>query len=184
MAGEIERPASRPGTAAPAVSLPLVQDFNAGSLYALRSAVSAHAAAAGLSGHRVYEVTASAHELAANAVLHGAGHGSLRLWAQDGYLYCAVADDGPAGNGDGPAAAGGKAVRDDGLAGSAAGPAAPAGPAGDAGAAEAGGTPWPVVHGHGLWLVGEIADDVRVERGDRGTVITLRFAIGPDGDGR
>src|SRR5512146_1259541 len=103
MAGEMEREAARPDAAALAVSLPLEQEFNAGSLYALRSAVSAHAAAAGLSGHRVYDVTAAAHELAANAVLHGAGHGSLRLWAQDAYLCCAVADGGPAGNGDAPA---------------------------------------------------------------------------------
>lgn len=156
MAGEMKREAARPDAAALAVSQPLEQEFNAGSLYALRSAVSAYAAAAGLSGHRVYDVTAAAHELAANAVLHGAGHGRLRLWAQDVYLCCRVADDGPAGNGDAPAA----------------------------GKQEAGAAPWPVVHGHGLWLVGEIADDVRVERGQRGTVITLRFAIGPDGDGR
>jgi anti-sigma regulatory factor (Ser/Thr protein kinase) len=156
MAAEMKREAARPDTAALAVSQPLEQEFNAGSLYALRSAVSAYAAAAGLSGHRLYDVTAAAHELAANAVLHGAGHGSLRLWAGDAYLCCAVADDGPAGNGDAPAA----------------------------GTREAGGAGWPRVRGHGLWLVGEIADDVRVERGQRGTVITLRFATGPDGDGR
>jgi hypothetical protein len=42
------------------------------------------------------------HELAANAVLHGAGHGRVRLWTQDGYLCRQVSDDGPAGrNGDG-----------------------------------------------------------------------------------
>jgi anti-sigma regulatory factor (Ser/Thr protein kinase) len=164
MTGDRERPASRPGGAPQPVSLPLAQDFNAGSLYALRSAVAAHAAAAGLSRNRVYDVTAAAHELAANAVLHGAGHGSLRLWAQDAYLCCTVADDGPAGagNGDGPAAAGDGAAR----------------------AREAGGQPWPVVHGHGLWLVGKIADDVRVDRGRVGTVITARFAIYPDGHGR
>lgn len=178
MAGEMKREAARPDAAA----LPLEQEFNAGSLYALRSAVSAHAAAAGLSRHRVYDVTAAAHELAANAVLHGAGHGSLRLWAQDAYLCCAVADDGLAGNGDAPAVAGEEeAVPGDGPAGSGGGPAAPAG---DAGARADGGAPWPVVHGHGLWLVREIADDVRIERGRRGTVITLRFAIRPHADGR
>jgi anti-sigma regulatory factor (Ser/Thr protein kinase) len=154
MNGESDRPAYRPGGAAAPAALPLAQDFTAGTLYALRSAVSAHAAAAGLSRHRVYDITAAAHELAANAVLHGAGHGSLRLWAQDTYLWCAVADDGPTENGDGPGTSG------------------------------ALGTPWPVVHGHGLWMVGEIADDVRVDRGNAGTVITARFAISPDGDGR
>ncbi|HTR94246.1 MAG TPA: ATP-binding protein [Trebonia sp.] len=159
MTGEKERPASLPGAAAPPVSLPFAQEFNAGSLYALRSAVGAHAAAAGLGRHRVYDVTTAAHELAANAVRHGAGHGSLRLWAQGAYLCCAVADDGPAENGDGPAAPGGRARATDGAA-------------------------WPVVHGHGLWIVGEIADDVRVDRGHAGTIITARFAIHPDGDGR
>jgi anti-sigma regulatory factor (Ser/Thr protein kinase) len=163
MTGEKERPVSRPGGAAPPASLPLAQDFNAGSLYALRSAVAAHAAAAGLSRHRVYDVTAAAHELAANAVLHGAGHGSLRLWAQGAYLCCAVTDDGPAHDGEGPDA-----------------PAAPA----RARARAAEGVAWPVVHGHGLWMVGEIADDVRVDRGHAGTRITVRFAIHPDGDGR
>jgi anti-sigma regulatory factor (Ser/Thr protein kinase) len=161
MTGEKERPASRPGgaggAAAPA-ALPLAQDFDAGSLFALRSAVSAHAAAAGLSRHRVYDVTAAAHELAANAVLHGAGHGRLRLWAQGAYLCCAVTDDGPAQNG--------------------------ARPPDGAGAPQADGAPWPVVHGHGLWIVGQIADDVRVDRGNSGTIITARFAISPDGDGQ
>lgn len=184
MTGEIERPADLPDAAVSAGTLPLVQEFDAGSLYALRSAVSAHATAAGLSGHRVYDVTAAAHELAANAVLHGAGHGRLRLWVQDAYLCCAVADGGTAGNGDAPAVAGsGKAALGDGPPGSGGRPAGPV-PDGDAGTREAGGAPWPVVHGHGLWLVREIADDVRVERGEGGTVITLRFAIGQDGDGR
>jgi anti-sigma regulatory factor (Ser/Thr protein kinase) len=74
----------------------LEQDFDAASLYALRAAVSAHAAAVGLSRQRVYDVTAAAHELAANAVVHGAGHGRLRLRTENGFLYCEVSDDGPA----------------------------------------------------------------------------------------
>lgn len=74
---------------------PLEQDFDADSLYALRSAVGAHAAAAGVPPDRVYDVVVAAHELAANAVLHGAGHGRLRLWDADGVLTCQVRDDGP-----------------------------------------------------------------------------------------
>jgi anti-sigma regulatory factor (Ser/Thr protein kinase) len=73
----------------------LDQAFDAGSLYALRAAVSAHAAEAGLPRQRVYDVVAAAHELAANAVRHGAGHGRLRLWANGRSLYCQVSDDGP-----------------------------------------------------------------------------------------
>src|ERR1700760_3343521 len=73
----------------------LEQDFDVGSLFALRAAVSAHAAAAGLTGNRLYDVVTVAHELAANAVRHGAGHGRLRLWVRDGVLHCEVSDDGP-----------------------------------------------------------------------------------------
>jgi len=85
--------------AAPA-GAPLEQRFDGGSLYALRAAVSAHAAAAGLSNQRVYDVTAAVHEMAANAVLHGAGHGRLRMWTRDGFLHCQVSDAGPAGRDD------------------------------------------------------------------------------------
>jgi anti-sigma regulatory factor (Ser/Thr protein kinase) len=60
------------------------------------AAVAAHAAEAGLSRQRVYDVAAAAHELAANAVRHGAGHGRLRLWADGSSLRCQVSDDGPA----------------------------------------------------------------------------------------
>ncbi len=80
---------------------PLDQAFDAGSLYALRAAVTAHAAAAGLGRFQVYDVTAVAHELAANAVTHGAGHGRLRLWSDDKFLYCQVSDDGRGGPVDG-----------------------------------------------------------------------------------
>ena len=74
----------------------LDQAFDRDSLYALRSAVAAHASAAGLTRQRVYDVVAAAHELAANAVRHGAGHGRLRLWADGQSLNIEVSDDGPA----------------------------------------------------------------------------------------
>ena len=74
----------------------LDQAFDRDSLYALRTAVAAHASAAGLPRQRVYDVVAAAHELAANAVRHGAGHGQLRLWADGRSLYLQVCDDGPA----------------------------------------------------------------------------------------
>jgi anti-sigma regulatory factor (Ser/Thr protein kinase) len=129
-------------------SLPLEQDFDAASLYALRSAVAAHADAAGLSSRRVYDITAVAHELAANAVMHGAGHGRLRLWTDGGFLYCQVSDDGPGGGAGQPAS---------------------------------GAVPWPVVYSHGLWLVGQVADRFRIDRGPAGTTVTARFALGPTG---
>jgi anti-sigma regulatory factor (Ser/Thr protein kinase) len=74
----------------------LDQAFDRDSLYALRSAVAAHTAEAGLPRQRVYDVVTAAHELAANAVRHGAGHGQLRLWADGRSLYLQVSDDGPA----------------------------------------------------------------------------------------
>jgi anti-sigma regulatory factor (Ser/Thr protein kinase) len=94
-AGPPDRAAAGWG-AAPAGSPALDQAFDADSLYALRAAVAAHAAAADLSPQRVYDVVAAAHELAANSVVHGPGHGRLRLWAADGFLYCQVSDDGSA----------------------------------------------------------------------------------------
>lgn len=96
-----------PPARTPARHAPLEQDFDAGSLYALRSAVAAHAAMAGLPPARVYDVVTAAHELAANAVRHGAGHGHLRLQTADGMLTCQVSDEGPPGAGkdQGPGAA-------------------------------------------------------------------------------
>jgi anti-sigma regulatory factor (Ser/Thr protein kinase) len=85
------------------------QEFDSGSLYALRAAVAAHAAAAGLSQGQVYDVVAAAHELAANTVRHGAGHGRIRLWADDRFLYCQVSDDGPPSSGEDRAPASGPA---------------------------------------------------------------------------
>jgi anti-sigma regulatory factor (Ser/Thr protein kinase) len=81
------------------------QRFDAGSLYALRAAVAAHATATGMARAGVYDVVSAAHELAANAVRHGHGSGRLRLWVEDGTLYCEVSDDGAAGNGQAPSVA-------------------------------------------------------------------------------
>ncbi len=150
MTAEYERQRREPGGGdAPAGFTPLDQPFDGGSLYALRSAVTAHAAAAGMGRHQVYDVTAVAHELAANAVQHGAGHGRLRLWGDDKFLYCEVTDDGRGRSGDGAGAP-------DGLA------------------------PWPVQHGHGLWLAGQIADHVGIGHGPDGTTATVRFLLSPE----
>jgi anti-sigma regulatory factor (Ser/Thr protein kinase) len=134
---------------APAGFTPLDQAFDAGSLYALRAAVAAHVAAAGLGRSAVYDVTAVAHELAANAVVHGAGHGQLRLWADGAFLYCQISDDGRDEAADQPA------------------------PPAD------GAPPWRAEHGHGLWLVREIADQVGIGHGPSGTTATVRFPLNP-----
>jgi anti-sigma regulatory factor (Ser/Thr protein kinase) len=149
IAGDRGQPATGHGTTGGLPSGPAVleQDFDAGSLYALRSAVAAHAAAAGLPADRVYDVVAAAHEMAANAVRHGAGHGRLRLQAADGVLTCQVSDDGPAAaNGDG-----------------------------NPGAAP--GAPWPAEHGHGLWVIERIADQFTIDRGPNLTTATVVFTL-------
>jgi len=129
------------------------QEFDGGSLYILRSAVGAHATAAGLSRDRVYDVVAAAHELAANSVRHGPGHGRFRMWADDRFLYCEISDGGLAGaSGHAP----GQGAGQD---------------------AAAGIPPWPAQHGHGLWVVAQVADQFTIDRGPAGTTATASFAI-------
>ena len=98
--------AAPPETAAPPQSAPILdQAFDAGSLYALRAAVAAHATQAGLAPGRADDLVIAVHELAANAVRHGAGHGRLRIWRSDQALLCEITDDGlpePQGPHDAP----------------------------------------------------------------------------------
>ncbi len=84
-------------------SLILDQAFDRDTLYQLRAAVSAHGAEAGLPPARVGDLVLAVHELAANAVRHGAGHGRLLIWRNHQALHCQVTDDGAAqvtGNAD------------------------------------------------------------------------------------
>jgi anti-sigma regulatory factor (Ser/Thr protein kinase) len=133
----------------PAGPAALDQAFDPSSLYQLRAAVAAHASAAGLGPPRVYDVVTTAHELAANAVRHGAGYGRLRLHSDGQALYCQVSDDGPAScngnNGQRPARV----------------------------------PPWPVEYAHGLWVIGKIADEFSIDHGPAGTTATACFTISP-----
>jgi anti-sigma regulatory factor (Ser/Thr protein kinase) len=83
--------ATVPGAVAPPI---LNQPFDGDSLYALRAALAAHGAEAGLAPQRVLDLVSAVHELAANAICHGAGHGRLRVWERDGMLQCQITDDG------------------------------------------------------------------------------------------
>ena len=67
---------------------------DADDLPRLRTEVGKAAEAAGLDRRRVPDFVLSAHELAANSVMHADGGGMLRLWAEDGCLICEVADHG------------------------------------------------------------------------------------------
>ena len=69
--------------------------FNAGTLSRLRKAVFDEAAGAGMPNHRAADVVIAVHELAANAVRHGAGGGLLTMRVQAGRLRCRVSDTAP-----------------------------------------------------------------------------------------
>ena len=69
--------------------------FDSGTLHALRSGLKAHVCRAGLSADRAEDVVLAVHELAANAVHHGAGTGRLRVWRRAGALLCQVEDGDP-----------------------------------------------------------------------------------------
>jgi anti-sigma regulatory factor (Ser/Thr protein kinase) len=124
----------------------LNQEFDSGSLYTLRATVHAHAMRAGLSEHRAGEVVLAVHELAANVIAHGTGRGCLRMWDLAGTLRCEVLDGGAAGS---------------------------AGAGGDPGEAPGG---WPIVYGHGLWLVRQVADRLDLQAGPVGTQAIAVFA--------
>ena len=137
--------------------------FDSGTLDALRAGVRTHACQAGLSQDRAEDVVLAVHELAANAVHHGAGTGRLRLWRRAGALYCQVEDGDPLAAGD-PAEQ--RAAHAEGDV---------------ARAAEASGCtsayPLPSRPGHGLWIVRQLADRMRVLSGGRGTRATVTFNL-------
>ena len=74
----------------------LVREFDAGALAGLRKTVLGYATACGMPEDRAIEVMLAVHELAANAVRHGPGHGRLRLHLTASTLHCEVSDSGPA----------------------------------------------------------------------------------------
>lgn len=71
----------------------LDQAFDGGMLHMLRAKVLALACRVGLPESRAIDVVLAVHELAANAIRHGAGAGRLRVWKLARELCCQV-DDG------------------------------------------------------------------------------------------
>ena len=133
----------------------LDQVFDSDSLYALRAAVAAHGSQAGLPDGRIGDLVLAVHELAANAVRHGAGRGRIRIWNTGGALRCEVTDDGPP---EGTTAGTNTGTRDS--------------------------APWRIDPGHGLWLIRQVADQTSVQAGASGTVATVIFELGPPGERR
>ena len=166
----LTEPAAGVGRAAPASAQALLldQEFDSGTLYALRAAVQAHAGQAGLSEDRTGEVVLAIHEVAANAIAHGAGHGRLRMWERAGVLSCEIVDAGPVGAGRPTGPSPGRAGRPTGPSPSRAGR-----PSGPHEAAD----PWPAADGHGLWLVRKVADQLDLRSGPRGTRAVVTFAL-------
>jgi anti-sigma regulatory factor (Ser/Thr protein kinase) len=68
--------------------------FDAGTLHLVRERVADCAAAAGMPEDRAVDVVLAVHELAANAVRHGAGSGRLQIQVADAALRCTVSDAG------------------------------------------------------------------------------------------
>lgn len=71
------------------------QEFDSGTLCRLRGEVHMYALLAGLPEGRAADVIVAVHELAANAVHHGAGTGRLRIWGVPGVVLCQVEDGHP-----------------------------------------------------------------------------------------
>ncbi|GAA3147097.1 ATP-binding protein [Nonomuraea salmonea] len=69
--------------------------FARGRITLLRRTVTEHARAEGLTGRGLEDFVLAANEIVTNAVLHGGGHGRLRLWSHAGRLWCEVSDEGP-----------------------------------------------------------------------------------------
>lgn len=145
------RPALSRGGAAPGLApraqAVVDQRFDASSLSSLRAAARDCAARAGMPADRSTDFIIVLHELAANAVRHGAGAGQLRIWQQPGRLYCRV-DDGGTGE---------------------------AGTAGTAGQNLA--ERWPREPGHGLWLAGQVADQLTLHSDQAGTQAAVIFRL-------
>jgi anti-sigma regulatory factor (Ser/Thr protein kinase) len=138
----------------------LDREFGAATLSALRAAVLEAASAAGLDNDRAIDVLLAMHELAANVVRHGAGHGRLQIEVTPQVLRCQVTDGDEAGQASQ-------------LARAAVGGGAPGGRRAGASSTAS----WPVEHGHGLWLVRRTADQIQVATGPGGSAVCVIFLL-------
>jgi anti-sigma regulatory factor (Ser/Thr protein kinase) len=69
-------------------------EFTEHDLVGLRWVVSNGAERAGVTGVRVSDLVLAVHELAANSLRHGGGHGVLRMWEDRDTFVCEVRDEG------------------------------------------------------------------------------------------
>lgn len=151
-------PAPVPADGAPPV---LDLGFDSGTLHTVRAQMRACVSNAGFPEGQAEDVVLAVHELAANAVSHGGGAGRLRVWNLVGTLYCQV-DDGDVPTSSRPGA------DHDGIA-----------------VIKPNGSPdrasvnsLPCEHGHGLWVVQQVADQMQSLSGPGGTSVLIRFDRG------
>ena len=169
-------------------ALLLDQEFDPDTLHVLRAALWAHGRQAGLAEELVGDLVLAVHELAANAIAHGAGYGHLRLWHQPGTLSCEITDDGPGAQSS--SAQSGSAQ-----SGSAETGSAQSGSAETGASPESGGPPpgdpseigsastlaaWPVTAGHGLWLARRLAARLDLWSDRRGSRVMITFVLPGD----
>ena len=134
-------------------------ELDRGTLHTLRAKVLAQACRAGLSESRAADVVLAVHELAVNAICHGAGAGRLRVWKLVRELYCQV-DDGDLLQSEAPARL----------------------PPGSTARATNGHRQTLMnsissVPGHGLWLVRQVSDRMGIISGPRGTRVRVAFNL-------
>ena len=68
--------------------------FDADALADVRAFATAEAARRGLAGDRLLDLELTVNELAANSIVHGGGHGTLRVWSRSGHVICEIGDSG------------------------------------------------------------------------------------------
>ncbi|MFD5250853.1 anti-sigma factor RsbA family regulatory protein [Amycolatopsis sp. NPDC058340] len=68
--------------------------FDLARLGAVRCFAQDRAEEYGLALERVEDLVLAVAELSANSVLHGSGHGVVRIWREEGYVLCEVIDEG------------------------------------------------------------------------------------------
>lgn len=68
--------------------------FDTDNLVNLRGEVTRYATAVGLSAKRATELVTAVNEVATNSLLHGGGHGTLRMWKEANSLISEIRDSG------------------------------------------------------------------------------------------
>jgi serine/threonine-protein kinase RsbW len=114
------------------------------TIAATRTVVERFARAYGLDGEALSDLILAANELTINVVRHGGGDGTLRMWYENGTVWCQVHDDGPGI----PDAITQCCLRPD--------PPSRT-----------------MMHGRGLWLVHQMTASTMIDTGPAGTTVTI-----------